>query len=203
MICLYLLSFNIDLLFYFFDVIFKHFDYVFERNMNFRCSNFLFNYLLTTKLSSSELQLYFSTRSCRLVGSFFLKILFQLFNLFAKREEFLHILHEHDLCGVHDMFEALENCKVTKMLTLYQTLSQMTLHHQHYNLRLKNILFSLTVKISRCKRALCDQGWFMLYNSGSETVSTKSFHLHLALYNVYFDSLISLLLICILSHTFG
>ena len=139
MICLYLLSFNIDLLFHFFDVIFKHFDYVFERNMYFRCSNFLFNYLLTTKLSSSELQLYFSTRSCRLVGSFFLKILFQLFNLFAKREEFLHILHEHDLCGAHGMCEALENRKVTKMLTLYRTLSQMTLHHQHYNLRLKNI----------------------------------------------------------------
>ena len=75
-----------------------------------------------------------------LIGNLSLKIFFRLFNPFAKTEEFRHISHKHDVCGMLGLnvysLQALESHRVEKRLTLYQTLSQTTVHYKHYYQRL-------------------------------------------------------------------
>ena len=55
------------------------------------------------QLPLSELQLNFSTRPYGLVGNFSLKVFFWWFNPFAKREDFPHFLHKHDVYGMLEL----------------------------------------------------------------------------------------------------
>ena len=55
------------------------------------------------QLPSSELQLSFSGMSCRLVGNFSLKIIFQLFNTYGRREKSSHISHKHNVCRMLEL----------------------------------------------------------------------------------------------------
>ena len=85
------------------------------------------------------------------------------------------------------------------MLTLYRTLPQLALHYRHYFLRLTQtsqkilplFVFSLAVKFPVVNVVFVTRDgvrYITLVDVvGSQTLSTNSFHLHLALYDFQFS----------------